>query len=106
MVHRHSLLCVLVAAALVSGCGSDGDRTPSASTPCPRPSTEPKNPFDSTQLVGRSVREARGPALRHGCSVRVVERNGHNIVITLEKRPDRIDVVVVDGKIARIDGVY
>lgn len=58
--------------------------------------------FDAARLVGRSMPAARKLANRHGCSVRVVKRNGEWLAVTEDFSPSRINVAVREGTVVRI----
>ena len=62
--------------------------------------------FNANELIGLKLDEAEAQAKSRGCSVRVVEEDGEPLVGTSDLRPDRINVAIADGKVARIDGVY
>ncbi len=66
----------------------------------------PKGVFDATAIVGEPYAQARKAALAQGCDVRAVVKDGKPLAVTQDFRPDRIDVVVRDGDVVRIDGIY
>jgi hypothetical protein len=51
------------------------------------------------QLVGKTVEEAS--ALLGGAKVRVVEKDGEGLMVTMDYNPDRVNVAVAHGKIVR-----
>lgn len=73
------------------------------SKPCPRKSADS---FDSRQLIGKSLERSHAIAKRNDCIIRVVKRDGEELDITDDLRFNRINVVLVDGHVVRIDGVY
>jgi hypothetical protein len=83
--------------------GASEFECPSATGPREAPAGEQ---FDAKRLVGKSVGRARKVAARHGCELRVVKRDGEWLPGTDDFRTDRINVVVVEKHIKRIDGVY
>lgn len=66
----------------------------------------PKQVFDATEIIGEPVGEATRQARDAGCDLRVVVEDGKPLAATSDFRPDRIDVVVTDGKVEKIDGLY
>jgi len=74
---------------------------------CPRlPTGEPgtvPGSFDARVLLGMSERAADALAARHGCVVRVAMRDGEGSTLTGDARLDRIDIVVIAGKVAGVE---
>jgi len=70
---------------------------------CPRTG---ENRFDANRLTGRRLDRARTIASSHDCTIRVIKRDGKVRDITDDIRPNRINVVVEDGRVIRVDGVY
>lgn len=66
----------------------------------------PKEIFDATAIIGEAAGAATRQARAAGCDVRVVIEDGKPLATTSDFRPDRINVVVDDGTIKRIDGLY
>ena len=62
--------------------------------------------FDTARLVGRPLDRARRIARRHGCTVRVIKRDGKPRSGTDDFSRERANVVVRDGRVKRVDGVY
>lgn len=67
---------------------------------------DPQGVFDATAIVGDPYLEAEKAAVAKGCDLRVVERDGEPLAVTQDFRPDRVNVVVKDGDVTRIDGLY
>jgi hypothetical protein len=61
--------------------------------------------FDAREVLGREVPDAEALARRAGCSVQVVKRDSENLPGIVNLDPSRIDVVVEDGIVTRIDSV-
>lgn len=59
------------------------------------------NPGD---IIGKNINEARGIATSKGLTIRVMEEDGESYVGTCDFRPDRINVVVKEGKVVEITG--
>jgi hypothetical protein len=96
-------LCVLILAS----CGGGEDRAgdpPSTAKPqlCPKDS----GAFDATELVGLDLKAASEEARAHRCEVRVVKEDGEKPPLISDLRTDRINVVVRDGEIVRIGGIF
>lgn len=70
---------------------------------CPR--TGP-DPFDANRLRATRLERARAIARDHRCTVRVIKRDGRTLAITDDLRHNRINVVVNDRRVTRVDGVY
>lgn len=66
----------------------------------------PEEVFDATAIVGEPLGEATRAARAAGCDVRVVIEDGEALAVTDDFRPDRINVVVADGAVERIEGLY
>jgi hypothetical protein len=104
------------AAALMAALAFAGAAGPSAAAPpppsgrhvCPRPPAGPPTPegYDARELVGLRVGKAKRVAERHGCTLRVVRRDGEWLVVTQDFRTDRINVAVRDRVVRRIVGIY
>jgi hypothetical protein len=93
----------VAAAVAIAGCGDSNDEAePVAAVTCPAATQNPSNPFDANTLVGMTVDEASGIAQQHDCSVRVTERDGEPLPATMDLQNNRIDVIVVDGKITAV----
>jgi hypothetical protein len=60
----------------------------------------------SERLKGLSVEKAEQILRRTPCSLRLVELDGRSLAVTSDMVGTRINVVVRDGVIARIDGLY
>jgi len=39
-------------------------------------------------------------------TIRVLSENGRSFVLTADRRGNRVNVDVVDGRVSRIDGIY
>lgn len=66
----------------------------------------PRETFDATAVVGEPLGSATKQARAAGCDVRVVIEDGKPLATTSDYRPDRINVVVTDDTVKRIDGLY
>ncbi len=106
MVHSQGMLrplaCVLAAGAVaLAGCGSASQQAPKPSRParavfCPKGSSAADR-FNALDLIGSSENAARAVAARHGCVVRVAERDGVHYALTADFRVDRVDLRVRQG---------
>ncbi len=70
---------------------------------CPRTG---EDRFDANRLVGKRLDRARTIARSHDCTIRVVKRDGEPRDVTGDLRPNRTNVVVENGRVTRVDGVY
>ena len=57
-------------------------------------------------LVGEDVGDARAIAERRGFSLRVVERDGEPLPVTLDLRLDRLNVAEEDGRVSELRGIF
>ena len=88
---------IAVACALtLAGCGnSSGSSSSSSSAAAPSPtSTVP-----TEAVVGLTVDEATAWATAHQYTVRVVSVDGTQQPVTMDMRPDRINLVAANGKV-------
>ena len=113
VVKRSGLIALLLAAA-IAGCGSSDPEVVVATlpaTPVPYPEIRartsddatPRRQFDARRLIGHDIKWAKRLASRFGCTIRVTEGDDAVDGITLDYRPDRIDVAVQRGVVTRID---
>jgi hypothetical protein len=100
---------------LLSGCGT-GSGSASVDRParpvwCPsgqivtqpdRYTTRIHGSFDSRTLLGQTTQKAVAEAHQHGCTWRVVRRNGHDLPIFLDARANRIDAAVNHGIVTAV----
>jgi hypothetical protein len=106
MVHSQDmprlLICVVAAGGLaLLGCGSAAQQQPKPAQPaqavfCPKQSSGADR-FNALDLIGSSEDAARAVAARHGCVVRVAERDGVHYALTADFRRDRVDLRVRHG---------
>lgn len=54
--------------------------------------------FNAKKLKGKRLVVARELALRHGCPVRVVRRNGRDLPVTADLKPNRVNVAIKGAK--------
>ena len=105
-----SLIAAVVAFVVAVGAGTPavaGDgakRGPYCPAQMPREAADQR--FDAARLVGLRMPAARELANRHGCSVRVVKRNGEFLIVTQEYSAFRINVATRNRRITRIMGIY
>ena len=60
----------------------------------------------SDRLVGLSYREAQAAVRGSSCSLRIVELEGQAQPLDATLVPTRVNVVVSDGTIVRVAGLY
>jgi hypothetical protein len=58
------------------------------------------------RVVGRTEPAARSLAERHGCLLRVIERDGMALAVTEDYSTNRINVAVRNGRVTAHDGRY
>ena len=94
-------ICMCLLASALAGCGggtpaptsvsADGAVEPAARW-CPEEAGD--KGFATEGLVGLPLPEAERLAEEDGCSVRVIERDGESLPVTLDFNPARINVAV------------
>ena len=65
-------------------------------------SAEPELPGWSADLVGMDEDGAAEHAAAHGATVRVIERDGRSLPMTMDFREDRVNVAVADGRVVAV----
>ena len=98
------VLGLLIAA---SGCGGE---EPAAERPVQRPADPVRCPenvpaqdaWDARELLGMTTDAARERTEAEGCRFRVVERDGEQLAITMDLRPDRVNAVLRDGVVVAV----
>ena len=101
-------LVVAITVVLLAACGDSGsgDTEPVKTTPpakalmCPEGSD-----FDANTLLGKEEKPAQSLAKKNGCDMRVTERDGEMFPMTMDFRPNRVNVVVADGKVSKVTGI-
>lgn len=97
---RHPLLAVSIAAVAVLGaCGGDDDDAtgtvePAGSADTAATTDELFDPAPLEQYVGSPLSEFTTEAEALGAEVRVVERDGESLAVTMDLRPNRVNVAV------------
>lgn len=113
-------VALVVAGGLVTGCGGGGAEKPKGSdltaVRCPLVSTGKQaggvqqyapagDAFDTADLVGARVADARAEAARHGCNVVVSMRDGEGLPVATDIDPKRIYVYTEHDVVTQIEGV-
>ena len=62
--------------------------------------------FDAREVIGREQVEAEALARRHGCRMRVLQRDGEFLDRNSDFKSWRINVAVADGVVVAVLGVY
>jgi hypothetical protein len=70
-----------------------------------KPNGHAASSFDTRALLGQTETKAATEARQHGCSWRVIKRDGHDQFITLDARSNRIDAAIDHG-IVTATGVF
>jgi hypothetical protein len=60
----------------------------------------------SRQVVGAVLADLVASAEAENVRIRVLSENGRGFVLTADRRANRVNVDVVDGRVSRIDGIY
>jgi hypothetical protein len=114
------LICaVMCGTAILVGCGGDDDKPAGSDLTairCPLAPTgdeaggsaqyEPaENAFDTAELIGLSLDDARSKAAEHKCEVVVSYKDGRGVPVPIDVDPKRIYVYTEDGVVTQIEGV-
>jgi hypothetical protein len=103
---RTLVIGLVCAVALLAGCGGDDDKPEGAdltAITCPQAPAE--NAFDTAELIGMPLDDARAKAAEHTCEVVVSLEDGKGVPVPIDVDPKRIYVYVEDGKVTQIEGV-
>jgi len=60
----------------------------------------------SRQVVGVTLADLVASGEAENVTIRVLSENGRSFVVTADRRGNRVNVDVVDGRVSRIDGIY
>lgn len=110
---------VAAAAVAIGACGSDDSEEPQGAdltaVQCPMEPTgevdgveqyEPaENAFDTAELVGMTLNDARNKAAEHGCEIIVAFEDGEGLPVPIEIDSKRIYVYVENSEVTYIEGV-
>ena len=58
--------------------------------------------IDPTQLVGKTLEEGKVYAESQGCTIRVTSKDGEGMMVTMDFRPNRINVSIVKNVITGV----
>ena len=61
--------------------------------------------FDTAELVGKQLEEARATATEHGCKIVVSLKDGRGVPVPIDIDPKRIYVYTEDGVVTQVEGV-
>jgi hypothetical protein len=64
-----------------------------------------KNAFNTAELIGLSLADAKAAAARHSCTIVVSLEDGVGKPVPIEVDPARIYVYTVKGRVTHIEGV-
>jgi hypothetical protein len=64
-----------------------------------------ENAFDTAELIGMPLDEARATAAEHGCNIVVSLRDGKGVPVPIDVDPSRIYVYTEDDRVTQIEGV-
>ena len=95
MSGRASLVVLVLAAGVLSACGTSAGS--SASTVASTVSPSPTSTVPTEAVVGLSVDDADAWAVAHGYTTRVVSIDGVTQPVTMDFRENRINLVEVKG---------
>lgn len=98
-----AIVLILSLAAPAQAATSDKEGIP---CPAPRvdPPPEPGTTLDwnAEKLEGKKIRKAKRIAERHGCTVRVVKRDGEELPVTMDFSYNRINVSIRDKRVKKV----
>lgn len=61
--------------------------------------------FDTAELIGMPIGDARAKAAEHGCEIVVSLEDGEGVPVPIDVDPKRIYVYTEDGVVTEIEGV-
>jgi hypothetical protein len=103
-------MCAALAAAVaLVGCGGDkaakghdltAIRCPATASGKPAPGS-----FDTAELIGLEVADARATAAEHGCDVVVAKKDGAGVAVPIDVDPKLIYLYTERGVVSQIEGV-
>ena len=121
---RERLLCagvaVVLAGGVLAGCGGDEEERPAGedltAIRCPLVETGEEvggvkqykaapDAFDTAELIGKPLGEAKATAARHGCNIVVSMEDGKGLPVSTDIDPTRIYVYTEDDVVTEIEGV-
>ncbi|GAA2116833.1 hypothetical protein [Actinomadura alba] len=125
-VHRRLLsvaaptVAITVGALALTGCSGDSGEAKTrerdlTALQCPMVETgqqrganqykPAKNAFNTAELLGKELTEAREKAARHDCEIIVAREDGKSRPVPMEIDPTRIYVYVEHGAVRYVEGV-
>jgi hypothetical protein len=114
------IVAVALGAIVLVGCGGDDGEEPEGTDLtaiyCPMVPTgervegvrqwEPaENAFDTAELIGMSLSEARATAAEHDCNIVVSLRDGEGLPVPIDIDPSRVYVYTEENRVTQIEGV-
>jgi hypothetical protein len=57
---------------------------------------------DNNQLIGKTLEEGKAYAESIGCTLRVTKKDGEGMMVTMDFRPNRINVAIVNNIITEV----
>src|SRR4051794_20950035 len=94
---RYSSVAVVVAIAFLAGCGGEKAAKGSDLTTIRCPAEHAANSFDTAELIGNKLDDARQTAAGHGCDVVVAMKDGEGVPVPIDVDPKRIYVYTENG---------
>ncbi len=108
-----------IALAAIAGCGGDDEEPQGVDLTaiyCPMVPTgervegvrqwEPaENAFDTAELIGMMLSEARATAAEHDCNIVVSLRDGEGLPVPIDIDPSRVYVYTEENRVTQIEGV-
>lgn len=101
-----SLIALL--AALTAAAPAPAATTGKNGIPCPAPRVDPPpepgetDSWNAEKLEGRRLKKAKKAARRHGCTVRVVKRDGEELPVSMDFSYNRINVSVRNRHVKKV----
>jgi hypothetical protein len=103
------MCAVLVTALALAGCGGDkaakgpdltAIRCPATASGKPAPGS-----FDTAELIGLKLADARATAADHRCDIVVAKKDGAGVPVPIDTDPKLIFVYTEHGVVSEIEGV-
>jgi hypothetical protein len=102
---RYCRIAGVAVMALLAGCGGEKAANGTDLTTIRCPAEHVSNAFDTAELIGSTLDDARRKAAGHGCDIVVAMKDGEGVPVPIDVDPKRIYVYTEHGVVTEIEGV-
>jgi len=105
---RSGITLLVLLAALMAPASASAATSGKDGIPCPAPRVDPPpepgttDDWNAEKLEGEKIRKAKRIAEKHGCTVRVVKRDGEELPVTMDFSYNRINVSVRNRRVKKV----